>query len=49
MAISALSRLLTRFRREQCPKCGHSVRRLHCDVCGYDVIAQTRDKALRSR
>lgn len=49
MAMSGWRRLVSRFRREQCPQCGRPVRQLHCDVCGYDLIAQTRDKAFKSR
>lgn len=29
-----------------CPNCGRPVRRLHCDVCGYEMIEQTRERAL---
>lgn len=32
-----------------CPNCGRPVRQLHCDVCGYELIAQAREKALRAR
>jgi hypothetical protein len=32
-----------------CPSCGRPVRQLHCDVCGYDLIEQARDKALGAR
>jgi hypothetical protein len=49
MAVFSLKRFVSRFPRGRCPQCGHPVRQLHCDVCGYDVIAQTRDKALRTR
>jgi DNA-directed RNA polymerase subunit RPC12/RpoP len=49
MIMSSLRRFVARFRRERCPQCGHPVRQLHCDVCGYEVIAQTRDKAFRTR
>ena len=59
MAMSVVRRLVSRIpvsripvsrvRRNRCPECGRPVRQLHCDVCGYDVIAQARDKALRSR
>ena len=49
MAIFAFRRFATRLRRHNCPQCGHPARQQHCDVCGYDVIAETRDKAIRSR
>lgn len=39
---------LTRFgRRERCPECGEPVHETYCEVCGYDLIRQTRDEALR--
>jgi hypothetical protein len=31
------------------PECGHKVPETFCDVCGYDLVEQTRDKALRFR
>ena len=38
------------FRRKRCPECGHKVReQTFCDVCGYDLIEQTRTKVLRDR
>ena len=38
------------FRRRHCPECGHKVReQAFCDVCGYKLIEQTRDKVLRNR
>ena len=49
MASSLWQRLVSRFRRRTCPECGHAGRQLYCDVCGYDLIEQTRDKALKSR
>lgn len=33
----------------RCPNCQRPVHQLHCDVCGYDLIRQTRDRALGSR
>ena len=36
-------------RTESCPNCGRPVRHLHCDVCGYEVIRQAREKAIGSR
>lgn len=42
-------RLADAAATRNCPNCGRPVHQLHCDVCGYDVIAQARDKALRAR
>ena len=45
MLTSRLKRLVSRFRRHRCPECGSDVRENFCDVCGYDLIRHTRDKA----
>jgi rRNA maturation endonuclease Nob1 len=42
---SLVDRVAARFGRKRCPECGHKVRETFCDVCGYDLIRQTRDKA----
>ena len=34
------------FCPKRCPECGHKVRQTYCDVCGYDLIEQSRDKPL---
>jgi hypothetical protein len=47
MFASFVNRVTARFRRKRCPECGHKVRETFCDVCGYDFIQQTRDKAFR--
>jgi ribosomal protein L32 len=50
MFASFVQRVTGPFRRKHCPECGHKVRKqTYCDVCGYDLIDQARDKALRSR
>jgi ribosomal protein L37E len=46
MITSRLKQFVSRFRRQRCPECHSHVRRTYCDVCGYDLIRQTRDKAL---
>jgi hypothetical protein len=32
-----------------CPNCGRPVRRLRCEVCGYEVIERAREKAMHVR
>ena len=49
MFASLINRLTAPFRRPRCPECGHQVRETHCDVCGYDLVEQTRTKILRGR
>jgi hypothetical protein len=49
MFASFVKRVTARFRRKRCPECRHKVRETFCDVCGYDLIQQTRDKAFRFR
>jgi len=49
MFASFVNRVTGVFRRKRCPQCGHKVRETFCDVCGYDLIEQARDKALRNR
>ena len=43
MFASLVARVIGRFRRKRCPECGHKVHETFCDVCGYDLIQQTRD------
>ena len=45
MFASLFNRVTAVFHRKRCPECGHKVRETYCDVCGYDLIEQTRDKA----
>ena len=45
MFASLVNRVTAVFRPKRCPECGHKVRQTYCDVCGYDLIEQTRDKA----
>jgi len=47
MSASWIKRLSRLGRRERCPECGEQVRETYCDVCGYDLVRQTRDDALR--
>jgi len=44
-----VQRMTAPFRRKRCPECGHKLRESYCDVCGYDLIEQTRAKLLRDR
>lgn len=44
MFASFIERVTARFHRKRCPECGHEVRATFCDVCGFDLIQQTRDK-----
>jgi predicted amidophosphoribosyltransferase len=30
------------LRRQPCPECGAHVPETYCEVCGYDLIRQTR-------
>lgn len=46
---SMWKRLTSIIRRRRCPECGKPTRREHCDICGYDVIAQARETAFRMR
>ena len=46
---SLVQRVTAPFRRKRCPECGHKVRETFCDVCGYDLVEQTRAKLLRDR
>ena len=34
-----------RRSRSACPECGESVRDTYCELCGYDLVRQTRDSA----
>jgi ribosomal protein L37E len=49
MFASLIKRVTAPFRRKRCPECGHKVRETYCDVCGYDLIEETRTKLLRDR
>ncbi len=50
MFASLVQRVMAPSRRKHCPECGHKVReQTFCDVCGYQLIEQARDKMLRSR
>ena len=49
MFASLVKRVTGPFRRKRSPECGHEVRETFCDVCGYDLIQQTRDKAFLRR
>jgi hypothetical protein len=47
MFASVVKRVTARFGRKRCPECGHGLRETFCDVCGYDLVKQSRDKAFR--
>ncbi len=47
MFASLVNRVRARFGGQRCPECGHKVPETFCDVCGYDLVRQTRDKSLR--
>ena len=49
MLASPVQRVTAPFRRRRCPECGHHVRETFCDVCGYDLIEQTRTTLIRDR
>jgi hypothetical protein len=49
MFATIVQRMTAPFRPKRCPECGHKLRETYCDVCGYDLIEQTRDKLLRRR
>ena len=49
MFASLGKRVAAVFRPKRCPEGGHKVRETFCDVCGYDLIGQTRDKAFYRR
>jgi hypothetical protein len=50
MFASLFERVIAPFRRRRCPECEHKVRQqTSCDVCGYQLIEQARDKMLRNR
>ena len=49
MFASLVKRLTAPFHRKRCPECGRRVRETYCDVCGYDLIEQTRTEILRGR
>jgi ribosomal protein S27E len=50
MFASFVHRVTGPFRRKRCPECGHKAReQTYCEVCGYELIEQTRGKLLRSR
>ncbi len=47
MSASLVNRVTAVFRPKRCPECRHKIRETFCDVCGYDLVQQTRDKASR--
>ena len=49
MFASFVNRVTAVFHRKHCPECGHKVRETYCDVCGYHLIEQTRDKTFYRR
>ena len=49
MFASLVKRVTDVLRPKRCPECGHKVRETFCDVCGYNLVEQTRDKALYRR
>jgi hypothetical protein len=49
MWASLVQRVTAPFRRRRCPECGHRVRETFCDVCGYDLIEETRTTLRRDR
>ena len=49
MFASFKHRVTARLHRKRCPECGHEVRETFCDVCGYDLIQQTRAKEFPRR
>jgi rRNA maturation endonuclease Nob1 len=50
MFASLINRVTSVFHRKRCPECGHKVReQAFCDVCGYELIEQTRNRMLRGR
>jgi predicted amidophosphoribosyltransferase len=42
-------RWLPRFRRSQseCPECGAVVPETHCEVCGYELVRESRADVAR--
>jgi len=44
MFASFASRVTAVFHPKRCPECGLKIRETYCDVCGYHLIEQTRDK-----
>ena len=46
MFTSLVKRVVAPFRRKRCPECGHKVHEAYCEVCGYDLVRQARDKAV---
>lgn len=50
MLAKVVQQVFAPFRRRRCPECRHKVReQAFCDVCGYELIEQTRDNMLRRR
>lgn len=49
MFASLINRVTAVVHRKRCPGCGHKVRQTYCDVCGYKLVEQARDKALYRR
>jgi rRNA maturation endonuclease Nob1 len=48
MFASLTKRVTAWVHRNRCPECGHKVHETFCDVCGYDLIRQTRDKTFHN-
>ena len=50
MFASLVQHVMAPFGRKRCPECGHKTREeAFCDVCGYQLVEQTRDKVHRGR
>lgn len=44
-----LPRWLPRFGRQpsECPECGADVAETHCEVCGYELVRESRARVAR--
>jgi len=49
MLASLLKRTWSGFRRQRCPECMSRTHNAFCDVCGYELIQQTRDRQFQRR
>jgi predicted amidophosphoribosyltransferase len=49
MFASLINGVTAPFGRKRCPECGHKVRQAYCDVCGYRLVEEARDKYLYRR
>ena len=48
MFASLVQHVMAPFGRKRCPECRHKVHeQTFCDVCGYRLVEQTRDKVQR--